>query len=371
VLFLIIYKLKNTNAPGQGVASKLSKFLILIPAHNEEKVLPRLLDSVLKIRYPKYFFSCIVICDNCEDNTEKIAIEKGVTALKRVNKEKKGKGYAIKWALDRINIEDFDVIIMTDADTIMDSDILNQLNVKFLDQNTQVVQCYNGVINPDDSTLTRFIELTRAMETIYMASRSYLGLTVPLIGNGMCFRTATLRKFPWKAFSIGEDLEYFCMLSVNGVRVGYSYTARVFLQEERKFAYAETQRQRWSSGRISLVINYSPKILFEGLKKGDIKKAEAAMTLLVQNPSFLGNYLVIAYMSSFILNAWSISHYLIYISFFLLFIFFISSFLIVKITRKNLFSILLVPIFLLWKGLIDIRAILGRKKNLWVKTERH
>lgn len=371
VLFVIIIKIRNENTFAHKRKIKQNKFLILIPAHNEEKVLPRLLNSISEIAYPRHLFSYCVICDNCEDDTEKIAKEGGSIVVRRVNREKQGKGYAIEWALNKIDIDSFDVILMTDADTILDNDILNQLNIKFADKNTQVLQCYNGVINPDDSPFTRLITLARALEIIYMTSRSYLGLTVHLIGNGMCFRPSILKKYPWTAFSIGEDIEYFCILAINGIRVHYSYLARVFLQEERKFSHAKTQRQRWSIGRFSLVTKYVPKILWNGLKKRKIRQAEAAMILLLPNPSLLGNFLVVTLILSLFLNVWWFLYLLIFISFLLLFFLFISSFLIVKIDRKKIFSILLVPIFLFWKGLIDLRALLGRKKDKWLKTERH
>lgn len=371
ILFLIIHKFRKYNAFGQKKIIQQCKFLIIIPAHNEEKVLPRLLNSIAKIKYPSSLLSCYVICDNCKDNTEKIAKESGLMVIKRINRERQGKGYAIEWALNRINIQNFDVVIMTDADTIFDKNALNELNIKFADENIQVIQCYNGVINPNETPFTRLIALARALEIIYMTSRSYLGLTVPLIGNGMCFRSSILKKYPWSAFSISEDLEYFCMLSVNGIRIDYSYLARIFLQEEKKFSHAKTQRERWSSGKFQLIIKYVPKILWSGLKKGSIKNTEAFTTLFFPNPSLLGNILVIILILSLILQVWLVSKILILVSFLILFFCFISSFLIVKIDKNNLLSLLLIPNYLLWKGLIDFRAILGKKKDKWEKTERH
>ncbi len=352
-------------------ARRQHKFLILIPAHNEERVLPRLLDSIKKIEYPDHLFSTCVICDNCDDATEKIAKEKGAMVVNRSNPEERGKGYAIAWALSKLNIESFDAVLMTDADTMLDKDILRNLNRKLADKGVQAVQCYNGVINPDDTPFTRLISLARALEIIYMASRSSLGLTVHLIGNGMCFRSSLLAQHPWTAFSISEDLEYFCRLALTGIRVHFSYASRVLLQEEEKLSDAKTQRQRWSSGRLPLMARYVPGIIWKGLKARKIKRAEAAMILLVPNPSLLGNILLLTLCTSLFFNLWRFMYVLNFISLFFLFLLFLSSFLIVKIDRKKLFSILLVPIYLAWKGLIDVHALLGRKKLQWIKTERH
>lgn len=369
LLFLVSFKRKEARVIKSKV--KKHKYLLLIPAHNEEKVLPRLLDSIELIDYPKHLYNCCVICDNCNDNSENIAKEKNAIVLNRTNKGKKGKGFAIEWALKKIDISKYDVILMTDADTILDKDILNQLDIKFTDQSKQVVQCYNGVINPDDTLLTRLIALARALEIIYMASRSYLGMTVHLIGNGMCFRPSILERFPWTAYSISEDLEYFCILSVNGIRVDYSLSARILLQEENKLVHAQTQRQRWSSGSFELFIRYVPKILWNTFKNHQFKRAEAAVILLVPNPSLLGNIVVVTLMISIVLNTWWYTKLIIISSLLLLTLQFISSFALVKVDKKYLSSLALIPIYLLWKGLIDIKAMIGIKKNQWIKTERH
>ncbi len=370
LLFLLAPGIRNNN-PDQQRTDRHNRFLILIPAHNEEKVLPRLLDSVRQIEYPGNSFHCCVVCDNCEDGTERVAKAKGVTVLRRNDKKRRGKGYAIEWALARMNIRDFDAVLMTDADTMLDKDILKQLDMKFACHDVGAVQCYNGVINPDDTPFTRLISLARAMEIIYMASRSYLGLTVHLIGNGMCFRSSLLKTYPWTAFSLSEDLEYFCLLSLKGVRVHYSYTAKVFLQEEEKLSDAKTQRQRWSSGRFPLIMRYVPGILWKWLKDRKAGKAEAAMILLVPNPSLLGNLLVAALIFSLFLNLWRFIYLLNFISLFSLFFLFISSFLIVKMDRRRIFSVLLVPVYLVWKGVIDLQAVFGKRKVQWIKTERH
>ncbi|MGH8546721.1 MAG: glycosyltransferase family 2 protein, partial [Gammaproteobacteria bacterium] len=41
-----------------------TKFLIIVPAHNEELLLPRLLDSVRQQDYPRELFTSIVVADN-------------------------------------------------------------------------------------------------------------------------------------------------------------------------------------------------------------------------------------------------------------------------------------------------------------------
>src|SRR5437868_15412078 len=57
------------------------RFLFLIPAHNEELLLPACLESLRRLRYPVERFGIVVIADNCHDRTVAIARDAGVQFL--------------------------------------------------------------------------------------------------------------------------------------------------------------------------------------------------------------------------------------------------------------------------------------------------
>lgn len=50
-------------------AAPQHRFLILIPAHNEEKLLPSLLDNLAELDYPQTLYATHVVADNCVDKT--------------------------------------------------------------------------------------------------------------------------------------------------------------------------------------------------------------------------------------------------------------------------------------------------------------
>lgn len=50
-----------------------NKFALLIAAHNEEVVIGSLIESMLKLDYPKEMYDVFVIADNCTDDTAKIS----------------------------------------------------------------------------------------------------------------------------------------------------------------------------------------------------------------------------------------------------------------------------------------------------------
>ncbi len=75
-----IYFLK-TNNKRLDILNKINKFTdwpsvsILIPAHNEEKVILKTINSMLNLNYPSDKLEIIVINDNSTDNTKNILID--------------------------------------------------------------------------------------------------------------------------------------------------------------------------------------------------------------------------------------------------------------------------------------------------------
>ena len=114
--------------------NKKHKFMAIIPAHNEETVIKNLVDSLKMQNYPKELLDIYVIADNCDDDTAKIAEEAGATVLKRFDPEKKTKGYALNWFLGKKIEEnaDYDAFCIFDADNIVDSNFLKEMNNKLL-----------------------------------------------------------------------------------------------------------------------------------------------------------------------------------------------------------------------------------------------
>ena len=89
-----------------GKASKnylpIKKFAVFIPAHNEEIVIENIVDNLKQLDYPKDCYDIYVIADNCTDNTAAAARAAGANVLERNDSKKRGKGYALQWAFEKI-----------------------------------------------------------------------------------------------------------------------------------------------------------------------------------------------------------------------------------------------------------------------------
>jgi cellulose synthase/poly-beta-1,6-N-acetylglucosamine synthase-like glycosyltransferase len=123
-----------------GKASKnylpIKKFAVFIPAHNEETVIENIIDNLKQLNYPKDSYDVYVIADNCTDNTAAAARAAGTNVLERDDDKKRGKGYALQWAFEKVlynESSEYDGAVVFDADNLVSRNFLREMNNKLCD----------------------------------------------------------------------------------------------------------------------------------------------------------------------------------------------------------------------------------------------
>ena len=359
--------------PPDHEPSRIRRIGIVIPAHDEELHIPRLLESALSQDYPQERFGVTVIADNCTDATVDICRRYGVDVLERRDSTRRGKGYAIRWALEHIATDSYDALVVVDGDSLVAPGFLRHLNLQ-LDRGDEVIQCYNGVANPGQSWFTRLMHVSRtiANEILHPGKRK-LGLSSHLMGNGMCFDVGVLRAQGWSAFSVGEDWEYYARLVAQGGYVGYSRQARVLHQESVNLRQASSQRLRWSSGRFEILWKYGPRLIGQGLRTGNVRCLDAALPLVFPNPSLginltlMGLVAAITYWllgGDVVIPAWFAALALAQVAMF------VSGVAYTEDRIASAASLIVAPLFLVWKMGIDILSLCGAGREEWKRTQR-
>ena len=158
---------------------KNHKFMAIIPAHNEEKVVANLISSLQKQNYPQNLYDIYVIADNCTDKTAEVAKNAGAIVYERFDEEHKTKGFALNWFLKQKIEEDaqYDAFCIFDADNIVDPNFIKNMNRK-LCQGEEVVQGYRDIKNPTDSWITAgYAIFYWTMNRFYHLARYNLGLS--------------------------------------------------------------------------------------------------------------------------------------------------------------------------------------------------
>lgn len=266
------------------------RFLILIPAHNEERVIGSLIENLLNMEYPRELFDIYVIADNCSDQTADISRIKGSLVLEHtyLPGEPKGKPYAIRYALDVLDIDIYNAVCVFDADNLVTLNYLQQMN-NHLISGERLIQCYLDSKNPTDNWIT----LCYATSYYYM-NRSWqlakyrLGLGNAVGGTGFCVERELLQEVGWTAKSLTEDLEFTMQCLRKGVCAAWCHHARVYDEKPTDFIASCIQRLRWARGHWDVCFKFAPKLLWQSIRKGDIQAFDGFLYLINPGKIVLG-----------------------------------------------------------------------------------
>ncbi len=270
------------------------RFAIVVAAHNEEKVVKGVIDSLYKMDYPKELFDIMVICDNCTDDTAKIVRENNAEAYERSDNKKRGKGYALAWMFDKIYKMDtaYDAIVVLDADNIVSKNFLSYMNDR-LCKGHKIMQGYLDTKNPDDSWITLSYAISYwYMARIWQLSRYRLGLANALGGTGMCFEIETLKKLRWDATSLTEDLEFTMKAVLNDIRPIWVHQAKVYDEKPLTFEASWYQRLRWMQGHWDVAFRYTKPLLKKFVVDRDLRAFDSVLYLF-QAPRIIITYLIL------------------------------------------------------------------------------
>jgi len=352
-----------------------TRFAIVVPAHNEEMLIDRFCRNIMNIDYPVSLREIFIIADNCSDRTAAISKTHPVQVLSRFDDIHTGKGHALKWAFEHIGLDDFDAVLVIDADTEVDASILKELNMLIIG-GSQAIQCYETISNRGESWFTQLIFISRTINSLlYHYAKYKIGLSSYLMGVGMCFRTALLRKIPWTAYSLSEDWEYTARLIEQNIRIDFAARAKVFPQESRSLRQATNQRLRWSKGRFYVVKNLGLKLFLQGVRTKNWIMADASLSLLFPNWSLQINLILMALIMSLALPASAIRSVSTIMSLLMLAaqgVILAIGIALVGDFWQVLKAILVAPLFLVWKFVIDFLSMTGiYRGKRWVRAERH
>lgn len=249
-------------------ACKLCRYAVLIAARNEQAVIGQLLDSIRKQDYPKDLVDVYVVADNCSDGTAKIAAAHGAVVYERQNKAQVGKGYALRFLLEKIR-EDradrhYDGFFIFDADNLLAPNYITEMNKVFSSGN-RVVTGYRNSKNFGDNWITAGYGLYFLRDSEYLnRPRDYLGVSCAVSGTGFLVADSLLAE-GWQWFMLSEDMEFTTDMVLQGEKIAYCSDAVLYDEQPTSFRQSVVQRSRWIKGYFQVAGNYGAS-LFHTLK---------------------------------------------------------------------------------------------------------
>ena len=354
------------------VLAVLLSLALLVPAHDEESTIGRLLESTRALEYPSALFEVCVVADNCTDRTAEVARAAGARVEERFDEHARGKGYALRWLLARLRERGgrYDAFVVLDADTVVAPDLLRRLDAHF-EAGSQVVQVYYSVLNVGESPLAtlRYVALA-ALHYLRPLGRSRLGLSAGLKGNGMGFLASVLDEYGWEWFTLAEDVELHLALVAAGLRVDFVPETTVLADMPVTYTQAESQNERWERGRIEMLRERGLGLVLDGIRHRDPVRLDAVAEQLIPPlsvPVVLGGAVLAGSVlfrarAAALLAAFGVAGQLGYI---------LAALALVRAPWRVYRSLAYAPGYIGWKVWLYGRSLGAKGGGAWIRTERN
>src|ERR1700690_972543 len=351
-----------------------ARFDIVVPAHDEEIGIGATVESLLAVDYPRDLYRVIVVADNCRDSTAKRAAQAGASVIERNDPTKRGKGYALEHAFERILAEGLsDGVVVIDADTKVSPNLLQAFAAR-LRAGACAAQAEYGVANRTASWRTRLMHIALTLfHDVRSRARERLGVSAGLRGNGMLFATSLLRAIPHDAFSIVEDVEYGIKLGLAGHRVHYVGEAEVLGEMVTGEGASRSQRRGWEGGRWMLARHHAARLVGVGLRRRSLVILDLAADLLVPPLSYVALALLTGVVTSAAWVAlgrgavWAFAPWCASAVCFTVYV--ARGAWLARVGPRVALDLLWAPVYMIWKVVLALRASPSGEQE-WVRTAR-
>ena len=250
ILMLLLFSFASlfTYNPPKAKDQVLRKFVVLIPAYQEDEVIMEVVTDALKQQYPSEKFDVVVIADKFRPETiQLLKMTKAIVLAKDF--EISTKSRALKYAFEQL-IGDYDVACILDADNLMAPDFLQKLNAAF-SNGFIAVQGHRVAKN----TNTNFAVLDAISEEInnhiFRYGQRVLGFSSTLIGSAMAFDFSFFKEMIAEVEVVGGfDKEIEMRIFSKKLTIEYLPDALVYDEKVQNAQVFGKQRRRWLSAQF-------------------------------------------------------------------------------------------------------------------------
>ena len=250
-----------------------ARFLVLVPAHNEEKVIGDIIDNLSRMDYPKELYDFYIIADNCTDNTAQAAMDAGAKVLvtqKETPDAPTGKPIALKKALNMLGdyYNRYDLMMIFDADNLMDTNMFREINSQYQDKGKpDFIQCYLGCKNKQGIIAWFYYTSYVVVNRFTQQAKNRLKLNASIGGTGFAVSTSFLKdRGGWSTMSLTEDFEMQVEATLAGRRILWNHYTRVYDEKPTSIVASFKQKTRWSQGYTYVAVRNTKKFLTSFIK---------------------------------------------------------------------------------------------------------
>lgn len=262
------------------------KYVILIPARDESKVISGLLDGIARQTYNSDNLKTIVIVESKNDPTVDICKNYKNTSVCCLHKSPGSKGGAIRTTLKSLKKKGmhFDGYFIIDADNIPKDDFVELMHNALCAGNDVVL---GGRLNKKPSGKPVVVGSTLTwtyINTLNNKCRSENGKNIVVQGSPLLVSKSLIEDFwghDWPLTGLTEDIELGFECNINNFKSFYYEYALCYDEQPDDMKTGWTQRLRWVRGRNIASLKYIKKFKNTKCKYNDgIYKYDSLLALV-------------------------------------------------------------------------------------------
>lgn len=284
-------------------SSASARIAVLIPGYKEDEVIVEVAGEALNQHYSRKHYEVFIIADSFAQTTLNKLNQLPVNVIP-VKFENSTKAKSINFALNKLSSQDFEVVVILDADNIMAPDFLVKVNQAF-QSGFMVIQGHRTAKNRN----TPFAILDAANEEInnhfFRKAHRVLGMSSGLIGSAMAFEISYFKKIMADINDVaGEDKEIELKILKDKVRIEYLEDAYVYDEKVQNAQVFSRQRTRWIASQLYYFRNY----MFEGIRhlvlKGNVDFFDKAFQTFIPPRILMLGALAFLSATAYFLKIW-------------------------------------------------------------------
>ena len=267
VLYLGIFSIASLFSRTTNITEAKIKrrFIILIPAHEQDHVIEQTVLSILSQSYPQRLFDVTVISDHQSEITNMRLAQYPITLL-TPNFAESSKAKSLQYAI--LNLPEFkiyDVAIVLDADNIVDQDFLTHINNAYESAATKAIQAHSVSRNRDTAAARLSAIFEEINNAIFRKGHVNLGLSASLADSGTAFDFKWFKENVMRTKSSAEVKELESMLLRNQIYIDYFHDILIYGEKVRTTEKLNLQHGRWAARQFKNLlwnIRYLPGAIF-------------------------------------------------------------------------------------------------------------
>ncbi len=353
-------------------ATKDMRLAIIIPAHNESFfVVPTIKNLLPQLGEMDQL---VVVSDNSTDDTAAQALAAGATVIERHNLEKRGKGYALDFAINYLRSSPPDVVMVVDADCVVEGEGVRAIAALSLKMARPVQMLNLMLANTDASVRTRIMAFAFLLKNLVRPRGvDLIGQVSHLMGTGMAFPWAIINSANLATGHITEDMKLGIDLTLAGTPPLFTSASKVLSYFPEAGEVARGQKSRWEHGHLQTMREELPKLLASWISKPTKPKFALALDLVIP-PTALYIAIILACLLFFGALAYFLPVFLNTFLFLLVVLAALACAILLSWWRFGrttipLRDLAMIPGYLLWKLPIYF-AYIARKRIGWIRTRR-